>query len=319
MPPKNSSKKKAAPQAGHDKAKPTALADGSQVPASAGTKRKANVPSPAEPAKAPRRSARGAAVPRADPVAIARLLTSPGVPDLARPKGEHEFLAANPGAKTYGDVLSLFPFEELVSAVVLSRPISHALGMRTLRTIFNGDYKFVTPGKLRDAGAEKRLQAVWDARTQHKDKTAQQLGELADVVCDKFAEGADDTSLEKLRKQAGHDLEKEREILQKSVKGLGKTGLNIFYRRVQATWTEAFPFADERTSKSLERLGLPESAEELDKFVNEKWNELRGAFKGEKDTHLARRKAFVLILERAVAIDLEGNIDELLIKAREVA
>ena len=310
MPPKKKATQKANQKEAPDsepKEKPAATA-----PASNGRKRKAT-PSSSAPSKAPRRSARGAAATAsADPIATARRLITSTVPDLARPAQEREFVASNPSARTYADLLSLTPFEELASAVVLSRPVNHALGLRTVRTIFNAPHGFTTPGAMRDAGPDERLKALYDARTQHKDKTAKELGELAEVVCERFAEKEGDGSLEKVREEAGYEVEKERELLKGSVKGLGQTGLDIFYRRVQATWKEAYPFADERSLRSLEKLGLPVSGDGLKKFVEENWGALKGELKDEKDEELAKRKAFVLAMERAVAIDLEGNIDDFL-------
>ncbi len=56
------------------------------------------------------------------------------------------------------------------------------LVLRTIRTISNDPYHFNTLKAIREAGSEKRHQALWDARTQHKGKTAQELGLLADAV-----------------------------------------------------------------------------------------------------------------------------------------
>ncbi len=172
------------------------------------SKRKRETTPKSVPNKAPRRSGRGAPKPAVDQTRMLQYLISPAAIDLCRPKDEIEDIAKRgSNLKTYSD-LDLTPFEELVCAVVLSRPISHRLGVRTIRTIFNEPYNFSTPRAIRDAGEEKRHQALWDARTQHKDKTARELGGLADVVVERLADSEDDPSLEKVRTEAKYDVNK---------------------------------------------------------------------------------------------------------------
>lgn len=178
-----------------------------KAPSSSPSKRKAKSTSNSEPQKAPRRSGRGAPQSPVDFVKMLQYLVSDEAVNLCRPKDEVEELSKRHRLKTYSS-MDLNPFEELVCAVVLSRPISHRLGLRTIRTIFNAPYQFNTPKAIRDAGKEKRHQALWDARTQHKDKTAEEIGALADVVVERFAESEEDTTLRKLREEAANDVEK---------------------------------------------------------------------------------------------------------------
>ncbi len=98
-------------------------------------------------------------------------------------------------------------------------------------------------------------------------------------------------------------------MLKKNVKGLGKTGLDIFFRRVQGIWPVSYPFADQRTLSALEKLGLPKDADEMKKLLDEHWKELEIKNIEAKDEEEKRRKAFVRVLERAVGADLEGNVD----------
>ncbi|KAI4141980.1 MAG: hypothetical protein LQ340_007475 [Diploschistes diacapsis] len=121
--------------------------------------------------------ARGATKP--EPAQILKFLLSPEAIDLCRPYDEIKELKSKDRSKLKTYSTSEFtPFEELVSAAILSRPISHALGVRSIRTIFNDPYNLTAPKALQGAGFDKRLQALQDARTQHKDKTATQLGLL---------------------------------------------------------------------------------------------------------------------------------------------
>ncbi|KAL8943759.1 MAG: hypothetical protein Q9216_000865 [Gyalolechia sp. 2 TL-2023] len=269
-------------------------------------KRKANTKD--APAKAPRRSARGANQLPPDAVKLVNYLLSPASLDSCRPKDEIEHV------KDRGDHLRTYssstftPFEELMCAVILSRPISHALGLRSIRTLFNDPHNFTTPKKIRSAGFEPVIKALNEARTQHRQKTAEELIILADAVVDHLGDGEEDVSLEKVRRECGHDWEKEKTMLKTHVKGLGKTGLDIFARRVQASWPNLYPFADQRTLSGLQKLGLPGTAEELKQLLDDHWSELIVEdLKGDQDEK--KRRALVQVLERAVGVDLEGNAD----------
>ena len=276
-------------------------------------KRKA--PASSEPKKAPRRSARGAASAPVDAVKILQFLLSPSSLDLCRPKDEIEDLKARgPEIRTYS-TSTFTPFEELVCAVILSRPIGHMLGLRSIRTIFNPPYEFTTPKRIREAGNEGCRQALDQARTQHRQKTAEELVLLSDAVVDSWGHGDEDVSLEQVREASGHDCEEEREMLKKNVKGLGKTGLDIFGRRIQGVWQEFYPFVDQRTLAAAEKLGLPSSVEELRAMLDENWEKLEVEDIEAKDEEEKKRKAFVRILEKAVGADLEGSIDSIKSKA----
>ena len=270
-------------------------------------KRKASASS--EPNKAPRRSARSAAP--LDAVKTLQFLLSPSSLDLCHPKDEIEDLKArDPEIRTYS-TSTFNPFEELVCAVILSRPIGHMLGLRSIRTIFNPPYGFTTPKKIREAGNEGCRQALDKARTQHRQKTAEELVLLSDAVVDSLGHGDEDVSLERVREESGHDSEKVREMLRKNVKGLGKTGLDIFARRIQGVWPQFYPFVDQRTRAAVEKLGMPGSSEELRNLLDENWGRLEIEDIEAEDEEEKKRKGFVRMLERAVGADLEGNTDSI--------
>ena len=273
-----------------------------------GTSKKRKATASSEPSKAPRRSARSAAP--VDTVKMLQFLLSPSL-NFCRPKDEIEDSKTHgPQYRTYS-ASAFTPFEELVCAVILSRPIGHMLGLRSIRTIFNPPYEFTTPKKIREAGNEGCRKALDEARTQHRQKTAEELVLLADAVVDSLGDGDEDVSLERVREESGHDYDKEREMLKKNVKGLGKTGLDIFGRRIQGVWPNFYPFVDQKTLAAVEKLGLPGSAEHLRNLLDEKWERLDVKDVEAKDEAEKKRKAFVRILERAVGADLEGNIDSI--------
>lgn len=230
---------------------------------------------------------------------------------MSRPPDEKD---AAESEQTYTSTVPMSPFEELLCACVLSRPISHRLGERSIRTIFNGDYHFRTPKAIQEAGPEKRLQAFYDARTQHKDKTAEQIGGLADLTIAKYAANAEDTSLEKLRKEGKGDVDALAEVVTKNIKGVGRTAIEIFFRRVQAHWDELYPYVDHRTKAALQKLDLPDDAEALQKLLQEHWQDIdTSSVKGNSDAE-KERIVFVRLLERVTGTDLEGNSPDEVLK-----
>lgn len=208
--------------------------------------------------------------------------------------------------RTYFDLLT--PFEELLCAVVVSRPISHRLGIRTIRTLLNGPYWFHDAETIQEAGPERVRQAFDDARTQHKEKSAEEIRLLADAVLSNNWH----SDLSGLRAKAKNNIAKEREILRKSVKGLGPTGLDIFFRRVQWQWEEAYPFIDQRTQQALGKLGLPTEAQELRKMIDDRWEQLGFEEGWSADVEEKKRRAFVIVCDKAVGANLERNIGEVL-------
>ena len=99
--------------------------------------------------------------------------------------------------------------------------------------------------------------------------------------------------------------------MKNSIKGLGKTGLDIFFRRIQGEWKEVYPFVDQKTLGALKKLGLPDDAEGLRNLLDENWKNLTIVDIAAEDDQGKRRKAFARILERAIGADLEKNIDKI--------
>ena len=276
---------------------------------SSSKKRKAQDGALKKPAKASRRSSRGAASQPIDHVKLINFLLSPEAVPLCRPKDETSDLEAR-GKDTRAYSISAFtPFEELECALILSRPIGHMLGLRSIRTLFNDPHNLTSPKAIKAAGKDGCRIALDEARTQHRQKTAEELYLLAEAATKSLGNGEDDTDLQRLREESKHDVEKERELLKKNVKGMAKTGIDIFGRRIQAVWEEWYPFADERTSHALEALGLDSEVQVLVKLIEDNWQSIRTSdFHG--DEKAKKRKAFVRLLERAVGAELEGNVDE---------
>lgn len=255
------------------------------------------------PNKAARRSGRGAPMPSADK--LINFLLSDKAIETCAPQDE---LEDSKSKRTYTSVVPLSPFEELMGALILSRPISHRLGYRTIRTLLNDPYNYSNPKSLKAAGEEKIWQALDHAKTQHKGKTATQLVALADLAIDKFSDSHDDGALNKLRVLDAADMKKA--LLE--LKGIGPTGVSIFLRRVQAVWSNVYPVVDDRSRTALDHLGLPQSGNELADLIKANWSNINSkgvTGKGDVDR---QRAVFVRVVELAVAAELESKTQDVL-------
>ncbi|OHF04137.1 hypothetical protein CORC01_00476 [Colletotrichum orchidophilum] len=232
---------------------------------------------------------------------------------------------------TYPDS-TLTPFQNLVAALLLSKPISHRLGLRTINTLLNPPFGLRTPRDLDEAGFEGRRKVMWEARTQHKEKTAVQLGDLVEGVRKICSEGEDDggqkeeehdeddddeaKAAKKEEEEKEGDIEKmtalrqmvkgmkpkeAQEQVEKTltdgIKGVGPTGAGIFLRRVQEEWEEVFPYADKRAVEAAVEFGV----------IGEGGGarELADAVSGD-------RGKFVRMLDVLVGIQLEKKMEEAL-------
>lgn len=226
---------------------------------------------------------------------------------------------------------SLFtPFEHLVTAHLLSKPLSHTLGMRSTRTLLNEPYSFSTPGKMKAAGEQKIWQALEDAKTQHRQKTAAYLADMADQYADPKSSGdagdkGDSDEMLELATQANEGGSKATiEYIKSSVKGMGDTGAQLFCRRIQACegWGEAiWPYADPKSIDALREVGVKVAdADDLQEMIERDVDfdkvgdmglleEKKGV--EDKDYEVQTAVEFVTVLERAIGCVLEHKVSEL--------
>lgn len=226
---------------------------------------------------------------------------------------------------------SLFtPFEHLITAHLLSKPLSHTLGMRSTRTLLNEPYSFSTPGGMKAAGEKKIWQALEDAKTQHRQKTAAYLADMAAQYADpKSSEDAgdkgDSDEMLELATQANEGGAKATiEYVKSTVKGMGDTGAQLFCRRVQACegWGEAiWPYADPKAIDALREVGVKVAdAEDLQEMIERDADfdkigdmglidEKKGV--DDKDYEVQTAVEFVTVLERAIGCVLEHKVSEL--------
>lgn len=202
----------------------------------------------------------------------------------------------------------LTPFEVLLCAVLMSKPLSHRLGLRTISTLFSPPFGLNTPQALDKAGYEGRREAMYEARTQHKDKTASQLGDLVEGLRKICKDDQDIISLkavcdvcQKANSQQ-KAIEEVKSFLSSNVKGLGPTGVEIFLRRIQSYdgWQPVFPFIDERGADAAHQLGLTSSVD-----ASNAAKELQ-----EKLGKNASKSDFVRLVDVLVGLGLEKKLDD---------
>jgi hypothetical protein len=217
--------------------------------------------------------------------------------------------STQPNSRTYSDLLT--PFEELLAAVILSRPVPHRLALNIISTLLNAPYSFRNAVAIKTAGPRRIRQALDDAGMQHGD-------EEIDILFEALCNNNWHNDLNRLRTHARNPIAAQRENLRRSIAGLAPGGLDIFFRRVQWQWPEIYPFIDAGAQDALAYLALPRRAEGLERMIEVRWQELgreEGSAEG-IDEGLERKKAFVVLCERAREFEYEGRLEEVIEAAR---
>jgi len=216
---------------------------------------------------------------------------------------------------------SLTPFEHLVCSHLLSKPLSHKLGMRSIRTLLNDPFNLNTPEAIALAGEKRVWEALEAARTQHRQKTATYLFGTGEAYSN------DETMFQLAEEANNNGPQGVIEHIKKTVPGLGVIGGQIFCRRIQCVdgWGDAiWPYADQKSLDSLKEIGIPiEDAEDLQSAIEREvdWDKVGDMGLHERDLSKAQlvsemeelqvQAEFVVALERAVGCVLEGKVQEL--------
>ncbi|WVW80130.1 hypothetical protein I302_102105 [Kwoniella bestiolae CBS 10118] len=194
---------------------------------------------------------------------------------------------------------AMTPFQILTSSLLLSKPLSHKLGIRTISTLLNPPFEFGKFSVLHETDEERVRAGLWKARTQHKEKTAVQLLELAQGVRGLNGEGEEDDlggirraiegldDVEKAQKRVGDMLS--------TLKGIGPVGVSIFLRRIQSQWKEVYPYVDQRclgAARDIGLIGAKEGASEMDRLVG------------------GDSAKMVKLLDTLIGLDLEKKLDD---------
>jgi endonuclease III len=162
-----------------------------------------------------------------------------------------EELGINVGKQTPSNL-----FQLLFASVLFSARIDAEIAGKAARNLKRRGWR--TAAKMADSTWRQRVAALNDAGyTRYQERTATMLGDMAETLLERW--GGD---LRKLRDEADRDPTRERRLL-KRLKGLGDTGVDIFFREAQAGWDELRPFADRRALDAARRLDLGSDAKAL--------------------------------------------------------
>lgn len=279
----------------------------------------------ARPRKVPRQGSRSSSRTAGNPATLKQLvnflLSAQSLP-YCFPAEELDAASKSPSAdfKSYSRTwpTSFTPSEHLVCAHLLAKPLSHVLGMRSIRTLLNEPYSLSTPEKILDGGEKRVWEALEAARTQHRQKTASYIFGMAEAY-------ADSETMFALAEEAnGEGPMGVIRHVKSTVPGLGNVGGEIFCRRVQCVdgWGDAlWPYADSKALEAVREIGIDvHDAEELQSTIEEgadwRWvgdMGLQGDAGGEEDMEMETRvqAEFVVVLERALGCVLEGKVIEL--------
>ncbi|KZY47223.1 hypothetical protein A3731_30320 [Roseovarius sp. HI0049] len=147
-------------------------------------------------------------------------------------------------------------FRWLVASILFSSRISAANATKAARAL--SDAGLTTADKMASASWQDRVDILGANGYKRFDESySRHLGEAAETLRDTY-----DGDLRKLRDAADKDPDEMRRRL-KAFKGLGDTGVDIFYREAQAAWPELYPFADKKALQAAEKLDLPKTAKGL--------------------------------------------------------
>ncbi|MFI9027867.1 endonuclease [Streptomyces sp. NPDC053560] len=151
-------------------------------------------------------------------------------------------------------------YQLLVLSCLLSARIRASVAVSAAHELFEAGMR--DPRSMRDATWQQRVDALGrGSYRRYDERTATQLGDGAQLLLDDYK-----GDLRKLRDEAGGDVGRLRELLQK-VPGLGPAGAGIFLREAQAVWPDLIPYIDGKALQGAERLGLPKDPDALARLV----------------------------------------------------
>ncbi len=302
-----------------------------------GKKRKSPPTSASKATKAVRQSTRGSSANPTPKQVLNFLLSKESLP-YCFPDDELEFARDNPKSRSYSltSPSEFTPWEHLVCAHLLSKPLSHALGMRSIRTLLNPPYSFNTAVTVAEAGEKRVWEGLEDARTQHRQKTAAYIHGMADEFVDdnKGGKGKREMMFELSEKANDEGSSGVVSFIKANVNGMGQTGGEVFCRRVQCVdgWGDAiWPFVDGKARDALGEVGLKvKDAEDLQSMIESQvdWTKVgdmglneKGLSKGElsgEEMEVQVQSEFVVLVERALGCVLQKNVPEMRKAAAEL-
>lgn len=152
-------------------------------------------------------------------------------------------------------------FRWLCASILFSARIPAGNATRAAKGLAKAGWR--TPEKMADSSWGQRTRVLNEnGYARFDESTSSMLGDVAKHMVSDY--GGD---LRRLRDKAGQKPNQERKCL-KAFKGLGDTGVDIFFREAQIAWSELYPFADKKALQGAQKLGLGNSADDLAKLVD---------------------------------------------------
>ncbi|MFP4513143.1 MAG: hypothetical protein ACLFRV_09390 [Acidimicrobiales bacterium] len=197
--------------------------------------------------------------------------------------------------RTYGEELGIRSLERpsplfklLVMALLMSARIRGSVASAAAGALFARGW--TTAAAMAQAGWEERVRTLnRSGYARYDERTATMLGDTSALLVDRYR-----GDLRRLRAAAGNDPDEERRLLEEC-KGIGDVGADIFFREVQRSWSELYPFADQRALSAAGQLGLGRDVDAL--------------------AELATGIDFVRLVNGLVRVDLDGSYDEITARA----
>jgi endonuclease III len=176
-------------------------------------------------------------------------------------------------------------FRLMVASILFSARINASQSVKAARAL--SDAGWTSAQKLAEASWDERVKVLNEhGYARYDERTASMLGDACAFLLDRY--GGD---LRRLREAAGRDPRRERTLL-KQVKGIGDVCVDIFFREVQVTWDELYPFVDQRAARAARKLGLPDDPHKLASGRD--------------------RQTFTRLVTALIRADLAGDKDEVL-------
>jgi hypothetical protein len=199
--------------------------------------------------------------------------------------------------RTFGEALGIRSLETpsplfklLVMALLMSARIRASAAFAAAEALFA--QRWTTARAMADATWEQRVRVLnRSGYARYDGRTATMLGDTSALLLDRY--GGD---LRRLRAAAGNDPHEERRLLEEC-KGIGDVDADIFFREVQRSWSELYPFADPRALAAAERLGLGRDVDAL--------------------VELATGIDLVRLVSGLVRVDLEDAYEEITARSRQ--
>jgi hypothetical protein len=143
----------------------------------------------------------------------------------------------------------------LVLSLLLSARIKGSIAVASARALSDAGMRDAR--RMADATWQQRVDALGvGGYRRYDERTATQLGEGAELLLEKYR-----GDLRGIREDSDPPARL------REVPGIGPTGVDIFLREVQEVWPEFAPYFGQKALQGAERLGLPRSAEKLDRLI----------------------------------------------------